>query len=83
MTEVDVEGIGTVRHLTMWQWKRIKGMAASRRPVGILAASASLSVQQFNRLAVTQQEDIRRAYAEITRPPTRPASCSKPARQAG
>ena len=68
LTEIEVEDIGTVRHLNVWQHARLKHVPKHNRAASLLAFSAGMSVKQFKHLPVEKQEAIRRAVLLLTSP---------------
>jgi hypothetical protein len=68
LTKIEVEDIGTVRHLNCWQIARIKHVRGPNRAIARLAFACGMSIKQFKHLPVNKQEQIRRAVLVITSP---------------
>ena len=68
LTEIEVEDIGTVRHLNSWQHARIKHVRDPNRAIAHLAFACGMSVKQFKHLPADRQEAIRRAVMWLTSP---------------
>lgn len=70
LTEIEVEGVGIMRHLNEWQQERWFKMA--RGPNRVIAPAAfglGMSLQQFKRLPVDQQKAALEAYNRLLAPP--------------
>lgn len=86
ITEIEVEGVGIMRHLNDWQILRIKHMAnRQNRAIAIIAFGLGMTVQQFKKLSPAQQEVARAAEArlnspEVMAPPAAPARPRVPRR---
>lgn len=69
ITEIEIEGLGILRHLNEWQQERWFKMA--RGPNRVIAPAAfglGMSLQQFKRLPVAQQKAALQAYDCLTSP---------------
>ncbi len=69
ITEIEIEGLGIMRHLNEWQQERWFKMA--RGPNRVIAPAAfglGMSLQQFKRLPVAQQKAALQAYDCLTSP---------------
>ncbi len=68
VTEIDVEGVGTIRHLNMWQIGAMRKCKGSNRYIAPFAFAAGMTVRQFKRLSPELQEAVRQAYHRLTSP---------------
>lgn len=70
LTEIEVEGLGVMRHLNNWRQERWFRMP--RGPNGIIAPAAfglGMSLQQFKKLPVDRQKAALEAFDRLTTPP--------------
>jgi hypothetical protein len=69
LTEIEVEGVGTMRHLNDWQLVRIKRIAdPQNRAIAVIAFGLGMTVHQFKQLSPVQQKAAREAEAVLTAP---------------
>ncbi|AWI59008.1 DUF3102 domain-containing protein [Sinorhizobium fredii] len=68
VTEIEVEGVGTIRHLNMWQIGAMRKCQGANRYIAPFAFSAGMTVRQFKRLSPELQEAARQAYHRLTSP---------------
>ena len=68
-TEIEVEGVGTMRRLNDWQNARLDNMVRARRHISMIAFSLGMTVHQFKQLSPEQQEACRKAFDRLTAPP--------------
>ncbi|MEY9629056.1 DUF3102 domain-containing protein [Sinorhizobium fredii] len=68
LTEIEVEGVGTIRHLNMWQIGAMRKCSGANRYIAPFAFSAGMTVRQFKRLRPELQDAVRRAYHRLTSP---------------
>lgn len=82
LTEIEVEGIGTMRQLNVWQLSRLKAMKGPNREVAWVAFGLGLTIQQFKKLSPELQHAARQAHHRLYEPapiPTRrPAEAAAP-----
>lgn len=78
ITEIEVEGVGTIRPLNMWQLHRVKRARGPNKWPAWYAASAGMTTQQFNKLPAAKQEEVRRAYLTLTSPDNVPRYAARP-----
>jgi len=69
LTEIEVEGVGIMRHLNDWQSARLNNMARARRHISMIAFGLGMTVHQFKQLSPEQQEACRKAFDRLTAPP--------------
>lgn len=68
-TEIEVEGIGTMRHLNNWQIRAIRAMAnRERRADAELAFGLGMTVRQFRSLSIPVQKAAREAHNRLYSP---------------
>lgn len=67
--EIEVEGVGIMRHLNDWQNCRLNNMTRARRRISTIAFSLGMTARQFKQLSPEQQEACREAFCALTRPP--------------
>ncbi|MCF3638735.1 DUF3102 domain-containing protein [Rhizobium sp. TRM95111] len=68
MTEIEVEGIGTIRQLNDWQYVRLRRIRGPNREIASFAFASGMSLHQFKALPVEKQRACREAYMRITAP---------------
>ncbi|AWI58631.1 DUF3102 domain-containing protein [Sinorhizobium fredii] len=68
LTEIEVEGVGTIRHLNMWQIGAMRKCQGANRYIAPFAFSAGMTVRQFKTLTPELQEAVRQAYHRLTSP---------------
>ncbi|MBB5041899.1 DUF3102 domain-containing protein [Shinella fusca] len=69
ITEIDVDGVGIMRHLNNWQVMAIRKMANSkRRSIAELAFGLGMTVRQFQDLSVSHQNAAREAHKRLYSP---------------
>lgn len=57
LTEIEVEGLGTMRHLNVWQLDRIKRMRPGlNKEIALVSFGLGLTVQQFKKLDAGQRK---------------------------
>lgn len=89
ITEIEVEGLGIMRHLNDWQQQRWFRMPKGRnRVIAPAAFGLGMSLQQFKKLPVDQQNAALRAYDRLTSPgnfdnPHKPPVARNPFPRAG
>lgn len=70
LTEIEVEGLGVMRHLNDWQQERWFRMPRGRnRVIAPAAYGLGMSLQQFKRLPIDRQKAALQAYDRLTAPP--------------
>lgn len=79
ITEIEVEGIGTMRHMNAFQMRRALRIAdRQNRAIAMAAFGIGLTVQEFKRLSADQQRLIWEAHNRLTAPgagaPSRPTT---------
>ncbi|KAA3500265.1 hypothetical protein DXM26_20580 [Agrobacterium tumefaciens] len=79
ITEIEVEGIGTMRHMNAFQMRRALRIAdRNNRAIAMAAFGIGLTVQEFKRLSADQQRLIWDAHNCLTSPgagaPSRPTT---------
>jgi hypothetical protein len=70
ITEIEVEGVGVMRHLNDWQQERWFRMA--RGPNRVIAPAAfglGMTLQQFKKLPGDRQKAALEAFDRLTAPP--------------
>lgn len=69
LTEIEVEGIGTMRHLNNWQIRAIRAMTnRERRADAELAFGLGMTVRQFRSLSIPLQKAAREAHNRLYSP---------------
>lgn len=69
ITEIEVEGIGTMRHMNAFQMRRALRIADRKnRAIAMAAFGIGLTVQEFKRLSTDQQRQIWDAHNRLTAP---------------
>lgn len=69
LTEIEVEGVGTMRHCNDWQTSRIMRMADRRnRAIAWAAFGLGMTLQQFKKLSPEQQNAARDAHNRLCAP---------------
>lgn len=69
LTEVEVEGVGTMRHLNNWQIMAIRKMPnRERRADAELAFGLGMTVRQFRGLSIRHQKAAREAHNRLYSP---------------
>ncbi|MDC7257398.1 DUF3102 domain-containing protein [Shinella sp. YE25] len=69
MTEVEVEGVGVMRHLNNWQIRAIRKMPnRQRRADAELAFGLGMTVRQFHGLSTPHQNAAREAHNRLYSP---------------
>ena len=69
ITEIEVEGIGTMRHMNAFQMRRALRIADRKnRAIAMAAFGIGLTVQEFKRLSADQQRLIWDAHNRLTAP---------------
>jgi hypothetical protein len=68
LTEIEVDAVGTVRLLNVWQIARLKHVRRPNKAIAHLAFAAGMSIPQFKHLPADKQEGIRRAVMLLTCP---------------
>lgn len=81
LTEVEVEGVGVMRHLNNWQIMAIRKMAdPKRRAIAELAFGLGMTVRQFQGLSAAHQDAAREAHNRLYCPeafsPPKPENAS-------
>lgn len=77
ITEIEVEGIGMVRHPSMWQWVAIRRVRGPNRRIAQLAAACTMTIKQFKRLPIGKQQEVWAAYLTLTSPTNVGASTAR------
>lgn len=66
ITELEVDGIGTMRHLNAWQIHRLRRVRPVDRHDAPIAMSLGMTLPQFRRgLSPDEQAECRRAWARL------------------
>ncbi|WP_245260754.1 DUF3102 domain-containing protein [Agrobacterium sp. 10MFCol1.1] len=69
ITEIEVEGIGTMRHMNAFQMRRALRIADRKnRAIAMAAFGIGLTVQDFKKLSADQQRLIWDAHNRLTAP---------------
>lgn len=69
ITEIEVEGLGVMRHLNNFQLVRIKHMAnRENRSIACIAFGLGMTVRQFKALSADQQRAAREAHDRLYAP---------------
>jgi hypothetical protein len=68
LTEIEVEGVGIMRHLNDWQIIRIRRMPRGKVMVAMVAFSLGMTVQQFIKLPANSQREAWSAFDALTGP---------------
>jgi hypothetical protein len=68
VTEINVEGVGVVRQLNVWQIMRAKRVRGENRKLIAPALAAGMTIQQFKKLPIEKRRDVVRAYMELISP---------------
>ncbi|GLR54333.1 hypothetical protein KYK30_32090 [Shinella yambaruensis] len=69
ITEIEVDGVGTMRHLNNWQIVAIRKMAdPKRRAIAELAFGLGMTVRQFQGLSISHQNAAREAHNRLYSP---------------
>lgn len=66
--QIDVEDVGTVRHLNAYQIRRLKRVRGPNKAVAPFALAAGLTYQQFRSLPTHKREEIIHAYRVLLSP---------------
>lgn len=68
-TEIEVEGVGTMRHLNDWQALRLRRIAnVENRHIAMVAFGLGMTVHQFKKLSKDRQEAAWKAFNTLTGP---------------
>jgi hypothetical protein len=66
LTEIEVEGIGTLRHLNNWQIARMKKLRGDEAHIAAMAFGLGMTVPQFKRdLTADEREAVRQACCRL------------------
>jgi hypothetical protein len=69
ITEIEVEGVGTMRQLNDWQIHRMKRIANKQhRAMALPAFGLGMTIQQFKKLTAEQRHAAWQAYCRLTGP---------------
>lgn len=69
ITEIEVEGIGTMRHMNAFQMRRALRIADRKnRAIAMAAFGIGLTVQEFKRLSADQQRKVWDAHNRLSAP---------------
>jgi 16S rRNA A1518/A1519 N6-dimethyltransferase RsmA/KsgA/DIM1 with predicted DNA glycosylase/AP lyase activity len=69
ISEIEVEGIGIMRHLNNWQIMAIRKTAnPKRRAIAELAFGLGMTVRQFQALSISHQSAAREAHTRLYSP---------------
>lgn len=69
ITEIEVDGVGIMRHLNNWQVMAIRKMAnPKRRAIAELAFGLGMTVRQFQSLSFSHQNAAREAHNRLYSP---------------
>jgi len=69
LTEIEVEGVGTMRHMNDWQLVRLSNIRGPNREIAPLAFGMGMTFQQFRSLSQKQQNAALEAHNRLTAPP--------------
>lgn len=76
ITEIEVEGIGTMRHMNAFQMRRaLRITDRKNRAIAMAAFGIGLTVQEYKKLSADQQRQVWDAHNRLTAPD---AGASKP-----
>ena len=68
LTEVEVEGVGIMRHCNDWQVTRIRRIQGPNRYIAWAAFGLGMTLQQFKKLSPEQQKAARDAHNRLCAP---------------
>lgn len=69
ITEIEVEGIGTMRHLNAWQLRRLMRVKPTDRYEAPIAMALGMTLQQFRRnLSAEEQQRCCEAWGKLMSP---------------
>lgn len=69
LKEIQVEGVGTMRHLTDWQIARLQRLRGPNRAIAPMAFGLGMTYQQFRGLTPEQQQACKEAFGRLIEPP--------------
>ncbi|NML73562.1 DUF3102 domain-containing protein [Rhizobium sp. S-51] len=69
MKEIEVEGVGIMRHLNDWQSARLASLRGPNRSIAPMAFGLGMTLRQFRQLTPDQQKAAWDAHNRLTAPP--------------
>lgn len=69
LREIEVEGVGIMRHMTEWQVNRLTRIQGPNKAIAPMAFGLGMTFHQFRSLSLEQQKACRAAYDRLTAPP--------------
>lgn len=68
ITEIEVEGIGTLRHLNNWQLHRLRNIHGPNRFVAPMAFGLGMTIPQFKKLSDDERQAVIAAFSKLMAP---------------
>lgn len=68
VTEIQIEGVGTVRHLTSEDARRVRTCHGPNKFILPYALACGLTLKKFKSLSIDKQREVAQAYNALTSP---------------